>query len=390
MRLKALFIAAVAALSAGPAMAAGYGEFTGDWRNDDSGTSNITRVRVAASGGGLNVRVWGQCTPSDCDWGAEQAIAYSPNPGQNPITRATDLTVTFNPGFAQTILHLRDLPGDRLQYTVFTRFTDGSSRNPYTSSGTLRKHVGGWPGWPPGGGGFPWPPGGGGGGGGGGIGPSPGITLYEHVGYAGGSYLISSDMPNLMPIGWNDIASSIRVSPGQTWEVCQNMNYAPPCRVVSSDIVTLVPGGWNDTISSVRRVTGGGGGGGWPPGGGGGPVTYSTGLLTVPQTYEFDLDEGAVASSPQADLWFQAVNPVQMYLTPRNGATMWVGDGSNRNLAGCASGGAYSSNRVALSSLPVGTYVCVRTNQGRYSQFRVNSLSGGYPKTLVLGYTTWR
>jgi hypothetical protein len=164
MRFKALIIAAVAAMSVSPAMAAGYGEFSGDWRNEDASTSSITRVRVTAAGGGLNVRVWGQCSPSDCDWGSEQAVAYSPSPGQNPATRATDLTVTFNPGFAQTILHLRDLPGDRLQYTIFTRFTDGSGRNPYTTSGTLRKHFGGWPGWPPGG--FPLPPGGGPGGGG--------------------------------------------------------------------------------------------------------------------------------------------------------------------------------------------------------------------------------
>jgi hypothetical protein len=182
MRLKALIIAAVAALSVSPAMAAGYGEFTGDWRNEDGSTSSITRVRVTPAGGGLNVRVWGQCTPSDCDWGAEQAIAYSPSPGQNPVVRATDLTVAFNPGFAQTILHLKDLPGDRLQYTLFTRFTDGSGRNPYTTSGTLRKHFGGWPGWPPGGG-FPWPPGGGPGGPGGGPGgpggPGGGLGFAE-------------------------------------------------------------------------------------------------------------------------------------------------------------------------------------------------------------------
>ena len=118
-------------------------------------------------------------------------------------------------------------------------------------------------------------------------------------------------------------------------------------------------------------------------------MTHSTASIAVPQTWEFDLDEGGVGSNPQADVWFEAVNPYEMYLTPRNGARIWVGDGSNRNLAGCSSGGPYSTARVPLASVPVGTYVCVRTNQGRYSQFRVNSLSGGYPKTLNIGYTTW-
>ena len=159
MRFKALLVAAVSAITVSPVTAAGYGEFTGDWRNEDAGTSSITRVRVMPTGGGLKVRVWGQCSPSDCDWGTEQAVAYSPSPAGNPASQATDLTVTFNPGFAETILHLRDRPGDSLQYTIFTRFTDGSGRKPYTTRGNLRKHFGGWPGW----GG--WPPGPGGGGG---------------------------------------------------------------------------------------------------------------------------------------------------------------------------------------------------------------------------------
>ncbi len=164
MRFKALLVTAAVVLSAVPAMAAGYGEFTGDWRNEAAGTGSITRVRVMPAGGGLKVRVWGQCSPSDCDWGSENAVAYSSSPGANPASSATDLTITFNPGHAQTILILRERPGDSLTYSIYTRFTDGSGRRPYVSRGSLRKHFGGWPGWPPGGGGG-WPGGGPGGGG---------------------------------------------------------------------------------------------------------------------------------------------------------------------------------------------------------------------------------
>jgi hypothetical protein len=96
-----------------------------------------------------------------------------------------------------------------------------------------------------------------------------------------------------------------------------------------------------------------------------------------------------VGGGGDADVWFEAVTAWEMYLTPRNGARMWVGDGSNRNYAGCASGGPYSGARVALSDVPVGTYICVRTNEGRYSQFRINSISASYPRTLSIGYTTW-
>jgi hypothetical protein len=118
-------------------------------------------------------------------------------------------------------------------------------------------------------------------------------------------------------------------------------------------------------------------------------VTHSTDSLSVPQTWPFDLDEGGVDNNPQADVWFEAVTAWEMYLVPRNGARMWLGDGSNRGYAGCSTGGPYTTARVPIGSLPVGTYVCVRTNEGRYSQFRVNGWGAGYPKTLALGYTTW-
>jgi hypothetical protein len=111
----------------------------------------------------------------------------------------------------------------------------------------------------------------------------------------------------------------------------------------------------------------------------------------VPQTYLFDLDQGRVGGAGEtADLWFQAETATRIYLTPRNGAQIWVGDRSNRGYSGCARGGPYVSSRVSLYLLPVGSYVCVRTNQGRVSQFRVNSLTSTSPRTLVVGYTTWR
>lgn len=118
------------------------------------------------------------------------------------------------------------------------------------------------------------------------------------------------------------------------------------------------------------------------------PVTHSTGPIVVPQTYRFNLDNGNIGGAG-ADMWFQAVTPIKMFLKPRNGAKMAVGDRSNRGYAGC-SVASYSGARVNINALPVGSYVCVKTNQGRISQFRVNALTPGYPKKLKLGYTTWQ
>lgn len=118
------------------------------------------------------------------------------------------------------------------------------------------------------------------------------------------------------------------------------------------------------------------------------PRTFSTGGLAIPQTYLADLDRGTVGSSG-ADLWFQAQTATRLFVTPQNGAKIAVGNRSNRGFAGC-SRAAFSGRPVALNQIPVGSYICVRTNEGRISQFRVNEVSGGSLKTLRLGYTTWR
>jgi hypothetical protein len=119
------------------------------------------------------------------------------------------------------------------------------------------------------------------------------------------------------------------------------------------------------------------------------PGTFKTGALSVPQTYTFDLDTGAVGGSAGVDLWFEADTVDLLYLVPRSGASMWTGDRSNRNYAGCAAGAHYTTDRISLADLPVGSYVCVKTSEGRISQFRVNALTGTSPKTLQIGYTTW-
>ncbi len=119
------------------------------------------------------------------------------------------------------------------------------------------------------------------------------------------------------------------------------------------------------------------------------PVTYSTGPLTVRQTYSFDLDRGRVTSNRNADIWFRAVDNRRRYLQPMNGAKISVGDRTNRGYAGC-SRATYTTRRVPLNVVPEGSYICVKTSEGRVSQFRVNDITGGRNKTLRLGYTTWQ
>ena len=119
------------------------------------------------------------------------------------------------------------------------------------------------------------------------------------------------------------------------------------------------------------------------------PQTFSTGKIDVKQTYTVDLDRGHQGNGSHADLWLQAETQELLYLVPRNNARIAVGDRSNRGYSGCLNA-AYSEQRVPLASVPVGSYVCIRTNEDRISQFRVNSIDTGVPLVLSLGYTTWK
>jgi hypothetical protein len=118
------------------------------------------------------------------------------------------------------------------------------------------------------------------------------------------------------------------------------------------------------------------------------PVTHSTGPINFKQTYTANFDNGTIGG-PGADIWFQAVNPTHRYLKPRNGAKMAVGDRSNRGFAGCSTA-TFTGHRVNINQVPVGSYVCMKTNAGRISQFRVNAVYGGAVKKMKLGYTTWQ
>ncbi len=120
-----------------------------------------------------------------------------------------------------------------------------------------------------------------------------------------------------------------------------------------------------------------------------GPVTHSTGPVNIPQTWAVNLDNGNLSSNGQSDIWFQAVTAAQLFLTPRNGAKISFDGGAQRGYAGCSTA-TYSANSVPLWAVPVGSYVCVKTNKGRFSEFRLNQLTAGSPKTMKIGYTTWK
>ncbi|HEX5474631.1 MAG TPA: beta/gamma crystallin-related protein [Vicinamibacterales bacterium] len=86
------------------------------------------------------------------------------------------------------------------------------------------------------------------------FGRAVGITVYEDTNFHGRSMTFRQDVPNMQAYGSNDKISSLRVAPGESWEICVNANYLGRCQIVSGDQPNLKRFDWNDTISSLRRV----------------------------------------------------------------------------------------------------------------------------------------
>ncbi|MFN3229581.1 MAG: beta/gamma crystallin-related protein [Asticcacaulis sp.] len=104
------------------------------------------------------------------------------------------------------------------------------------------------------------------------------ITLYEHDDFQGRSITLTREEFDLNSRGFNDAASSVRVS-GGAWEVCDDAGFRGNCRILTGSVRSLGAMGLNDKVSSVRpeRRGGGGQGGSWNGGGNWGGDGYGSG-----------------------------------------------------------------------------------------------------------------
>ncbi|HEU4851496.1 MAG TPA: beta/gamma crystallin-related protein, partial [Telluria sp.] len=83
-----------------------------------------------------------------------------------------------------------------------------------------------------------------------------GLTVYTDAEFRGAITTFRHDEPDLERIGLNDMISSLRVGPGERWEVCEDAYYRGRCAVIAGDERDLLRVSWNDRISSLRRVDG--------------------------------------------------------------------------------------------------------------------------------------
>lgn len=113
----------------------GVTPLVGTWTNIDAHTRGIVRAIIAAAGTGINVHLYGACSPTPCDWGAVHGQVYSNNVSG---TSAVAFSATYNFGFKQTIV-TGHLNGAQLALETFDVFLDGSGRSAYFSSYAMKK-----------------------------------------------------------------------------------------------------------------------------------------------------------------------------------------------------------------------------------------------------------
>ena len=202
--------------------------------------------------------------------------------------------------------------------------------------------------------------------------------FYVGNNFNGAQFCMGEGTRNSLNATFNNKISSVELSGGAKARLCVNTNLGGYCRNVNSDTAPLVPQ-INNKASSLIVYTGA-----LPEPEPAAPTTLSTGPIDLQQTFTADLDDGSIGG-PGVDIWYEAVTAVQKYITPRNGAQLGLGDGSNRGYDGCSTED-FSADQIPLGDVPPGTYVCARTDEGRISQFRVNGFVG---TTMKLGYTTW-
>jgi len=94
----------------------------GPWRNIDPKTRSMSRAEITGScdpGAKIVVRIWGACTPKECDWGNI--------PAQFDQAKG-EITATTKVSFEVTDLAVTLDDAGRLMIKSFTHFTDKSGR----------------------------------------------------------------------------------------------------------------------------------------------------------------------------------------------------------------------------------------------------------------------
>jgi hypothetical protein len=106
--------------------------------------------------------------------------------------------------------------------------------------------------------------------------------------------------------------------------------------------------------------------------------------LNVDASIDFDTDQINVSGS---DVVYTANQDGKHQLAPMGSALLGVYGGSQPGQANCQAG-ALGSTPVVVEDTPIGTYLCYRTDEGRYGRARLSNFNTDN-LTVTLEFLTW-
>lgn len=110
-------------------------DFLGTWVNVDQETRGLTALNIVLGAAGFEVQGFGQCHPTDCDWGFTALNFPDDSTGDTNITRGE---AVWDFGFSETTLVIH-LEGDQLVAETYTIFKDDSGRPNYRALYLMRR-----------------------------------------------------------------------------------------------------------------------------------------------------------------------------------------------------------------------------------------------------------
>jgi hypothetical protein len=116
------------------------------------------------------------------------------------------------------------------------------------------------------------------------------------------------------------------------------------------------------------------------------PDVHASGTFNLSSPFSADFDTGNVTFAG-ADINYMSPDLINLQIRPVNGAEISYTDGSQRDYAGCWAA-TYSTTPVQLSTVSPGDYICLKTDQGRITEFRIDNI-GALLRILTITYTTW-
>lgn len=111
-------------------------DFAGTWvrENDKDG---ITKMKMVLSGERINLQTWGDCSPTDCDWGKVYAAPATQYVSGSYTSNTIALKATYTPSHAEKTILITPVSSKRIKVQTFTNFKD--SRKSIYRSQYLKK-----------------------------------------------------------------------------------------------------------------------------------------------------------------------------------------------------------------------------------------------------------